>query len=405
MSAASPPDLLLPEGTRLLHIGPQKTGTTGIQVAMHRCRDVLREHGVVYPGTSTRPRRAVWSLVGTPHGRPRPPIRHWERLVREVEEAGDARVCLSTEDWARLDHDDVRRTVEGLGGDRAHVVGAARRLDRLLPSQWQQLVKMRDLTLGYEQWLEAVLGDDHRHPRWQAFWRPHDIRATVERWATAAGGLDRFTLVVADEGDRQQLPRTFEQMLGLPAGLLSSAVTDVRNQSIGFARAEGIRHLTQAFNEHGWRDGGFMEALLGRLADGYKVSVPWPGETGNPSLPSWALGRVRELGEQRAEEARSLGVRVVGDPDHLRAPDDLPTVDDLGTGMVSSELSAFLLERAIGMLLEQQADREATQRQKIARLRSKVHNARAVDQVSGRELVAELGRRARRRARRRRSTP
>ena len=42
--------LLLPEGCRLIHIGPHKTGTTALQWAMHVARDSLHEQGVHYAG-------------------------------------------------------------------------------------------------------------------------------------------------------------------------------------------------------------------------------------------------------------------------------------------------------------------------------------------------------------------
>ena len=42
--------VLLELGTRLLHIGPHKTGTTAIQGALHLARERLTAEGVVYPG-------------------------------------------------------------------------------------------------------------------------------------------------------------------------------------------------------------------------------------------------------------------------------------------------------------------------------------------------------------------
>lgn len=43
-------DLLLPPGTRLLHIGPHKTGTTALQVALSKARANLESQGVRYLG-------------------------------------------------------------------------------------------------------------------------------------------------------------------------------------------------------------------------------------------------------------------------------------------------------------------------------------------------------------------
>ena len=42
--------VLLEPGTRLLHIGPHKTGTTAIQGALHLARERLAGERVVYPG-------------------------------------------------------------------------------------------------------------------------------------------------------------------------------------------------------------------------------------------------------------------------------------------------------------------------------------------------------------------
>ncbi|MEJ7756576.1 MAG: hypothetical protein WKF83_09890 [Nocardioidaceae bacterium] len=58
----APMDLLLPKGTRLLHIGPHKTGTTSLQGAFHNNRDRLAG-----PTACTTPARAA------NHARRRPP--------------------------------------------------------------------------------------------------------------------------------------------------------------------------------------------------------------------------------------------------------------------------------------------------------------------------------------------
>jgi hypothetical protein len=393
-------DLLLPPGARLFHIGPPKTGTTGLQVTMHRLRETLREHGVVYPGKGTRPRYAVWSLVGHPEDGARPPIRHWRALVDEVQSAGDNRVCISTEDWARIDLDGAVTTVGDLADGRAHVVATARPLHRLLPSHWQQRVKMRGTTLSYEEWLRVVLRDgDESDPVWRNFRFPHDIEQVAGRWAKAAGGPGRFTLIVSDEADREQLPRTFEQMLGLPMGMLSQAMTEVRNPSIGYGRTDAIRRLTEAFHANGWRDQAALDELSGKLTDAYKTTAPWQDEPKIPALPAWAADRVAELSEQRIAAVRSLGLRVVGDPEHLRFPESYEPSTEIGPGMVSAELSVRMVEKAVEVLLEQQTARELAHRRKVSRLRQRAAAAKGarVEATSSRDLLREVARRARRR--------
>lgn len=125
MNSGHGSDLLLPEGANLLHIGPSKTGTTSLQFAMHERRDLLRRHGVVYPGSGTRPREAVWAQLGMPMGpemrRERPRIERWHALVDEVSRAEHQRVCVSNEDFARADAEEVRSLVESLGAAAHHM--------------------------------------------------------------------------------------------------------------------------------------------------------------------------------------------------------------------------------------------------------------------------------------------
>jgi hypothetical protein len=55
--------LLVPEGTRLLHIGPPKTATTTVQRALNAARDDLLAQGVRYVGQRRRQARALAGSV------------------------------------------------------------------------------------------------------------------------------------------------------------------------------------------------------------------------------------------------------------------------------------------------------------------------------------------------------
>ena len=382
-------DLHLPERTRLLHIGPQKTGTSSLQFAMRDNREALREHGVVYPGRGHRPREAVWAALSmdVPDSTRRPRWRLWKRLIREVEAAGDLRVCVSTEDFAKADADGAAKVVRDLGGGRAHVVAAARRLDKLLPSQWQQRVKMRRTSLSYEEWLEVVLSDRSMDPVWQDVWISHGIGPLVERWTEAVGSSDRFTLVVVDESDRALLARTFERMLGLPDGLLTDA-QHARNPSLGIGRIELIRALNTAYEQHGWVGDERMLELRIALTNAVKAEAPWPDERRIPPMPRWAADRVAELNKERAELVRSLDVHVVGNPDHLLAPEAATSAGDADEpAMVSAELAGRALELAL----------ESTAR---AHEPGDAAPVASLEEVPAEELARTLARRTLRRLRR-----
>ncbi|MBB2893816.1 hypothetical protein [Flexivirga oryzae] len=55
-------ELLLPEGSLLLHIGPSKTGSTAIQIAFDQVRDQLGQYGVGYSTTFRRVLKPGWAV-------------------------------------------------------------------------------------------------------------------------------------------------------------------------------------------------------------------------------------------------------------------------------------------------------------------------------------------------------
>ena len=63
-------ELVLPEGTILLHVGPHKTGTTAIQFAAAERRGQLAASGITYPGTMTHHSTAAMAVELTGAGAP-----------------------------------------------------------------------------------------------------------------------------------------------------------------------------------------------------------------------------------------------------------------------------------------------------------------------------------------------
>ncbi|WP_193615090.1 hypothetical protein [Nocardioides lijunqiniae] len=319
MPHAAPDDLLLPAGGRLIHIGPHKTGTTAIQVAMSSARDDMAAHGAYYPKGPFRRRKAGWALglPGKPPGREFP-IRHWEQLVAEVREAGAARVCVSDENFARAKPDVVARIVDDLGGEEPRVVAVARRLDRLLPSLWQERVKWGKLE-DFEPWLERVLGDDPDDRQHRDLWQGHDFVGLVDRW-TQVVDPERFTLVIGDESDRDQLFRVFSQMLGLPPGVLKPDLTR-SNHSLSWSESEVIRSLRDLYEDNGW-SAPYAAANIHHVVDALRASGVRPTGPRTPPIPTWALDRMREISDQRVAAVASLPVPVIGDAESLRQTDE-----------------------------------------------------------------------------------
>jgi len=339
-------ELLLPPGSRLIHIGPHKTGSTAIQVALQQARDAMVEHGVYYPTGPYRRRRAGWSLglAGRPAGTTPPPVQLWENLVTEVADAGDVRVCVSNEDFGRATPEQARRIVNDLGGERAHVVAVVRRLDRYLPSQWQERIKAGDRR-SFDSWLRVVLGGDESRWEHRNVWVAHDVEALVRRWLEVVDP-ERFTLIVSDDSDHSLIPRTFEALLGLPEDFLRP-VSDRSNRSLNLVEAELVRQVNQVCAAQGVK-GPLYRQLVRHGLTASLIQSPGAIPGGKIQLPDWALSQVRELSDQRAEAVARLGVRLVGDPDRLRVPAEVTSGDPDATG-ASVPLAATM--QAVGETL------------------------------------------------------
>jgi len=386
-------DLRLPEGSVLLHIGPYKTGSSALQASLHQSRDALREHGVRYAGSSIRAMRPGWGVIGqTPRGRRPATEAEWLELVEETRTATESRVCVSTEDFARVGPDLVERIVRDLGRDRLHVLCVVRRLDRLLPSQWQQRAQSFKSTT-YGDYLGVVLDDASDHPDHKAFWASHDVATTVDRWV-AQVGEDRFTLVVADEADRDLLPRTVEQMLGLPDGMVTPEPG--RNASLSLNAIEVLRRVNVTFAERGWPDEVYHRLIRTGMLPELKRAGRAADELSIPAVPAAHAPRLRELSERRAADVEALvarGVRVVGDPAGLRtvenvADEDTPAVETISMDSVAAAVAGTVA----GMMALEEQD-EKRHRRRLARARRRTHPHAPMADLTTRQLARALVRR------------
>jgi len=314
---------LLP-GSRLLHIGIPKTGTTALQTAAARRRDELRQHGVCYPGNSVNQREAVCALMGRRLGWAGagdyvPDRRLWDRLRAEVESRPGQRSLISHEFVSESDDEQAARFLAELGED-LHVVITLRGLGALLTSSWQQYVKA-----GHRQtlnrWLKQVLLGPPDNPSATAFYRRNDQAAIVRRWADVVG-TDRLTVVLADKTRPSQLTNAFEDMLALPRGLLQSLDGGgfAANRSLSLYEAELVRRMNTVVRENGynWRE---FTALIRNGAVTRLLESRRPGPDETPiGLPGWAAEVAAEKAREYAEGVAAVGCRVVGDLGSLSAP-------------------------------------------------------------------------------------
>jgi hypothetical protein len=312
--AASP--LRLPERAVLLHIGTFKTGTTATQGALFQARPLLAEHGVLHAGEGRQPMQAVLALRGRRplSGNAMPRIEQWHDLVNQVAAAGDQRVIVSSEHFADADDETARRVVNELGGARVHVVVTLRPLVKIMPSQWQQYVRNR-ATFSYDAWLKGMLKKPPYNKPTPTFWQRHRHDDLVARWAACVGPAN-VTVIVPDEGDRSYLLRAFEELLGLPSGLLVAESTS-ENRSLTLGEIELVRQINLEFLERGWSD--VLYKQLVRHGFGLHMQTNRTPDADEPRIttPQWALDRAAEIGAAAAHNLSELGVRIVGDISQL----------------------------------------------------------------------------------------
>lgn len=308
----------LPEGVRLLHIGPHKTGTSALQGAFHVARREAAAQGVHYAGPNRQPMQAAHAITGKPSpyadGKT-PPRSRWHDLVREVERASGKRVVISSEGFADADDDGIQRVIGDLGGDRVHVVLTLRPLTSILPSQWQQYVQ-GGMTRSYEEWLRATL-DPSPGSISTGFWMRHRHDALVARWAAVAGPSN-VTVIVADERDRDRQLRVFEALTGLREGTLVSEM-DLLNRSLRLPEVEIVRAFNIAFREEGL--GTMLHMKLMRMGAAEHLKRRAPGDD-EPRIetPAWALERADAVAREVVDGIAGSGVRVIGDLGSLAAP-------------------------------------------------------------------------------------
>ncbi|MFG2787273.1 hypothetical protein [Streptomyces sp. NPDC048419] len=377
----------LPPGTRLLHIGPHKTGTTSIQGALFAAQDQLPAHGVEFPGQTRHPMEAALAAVARPGmmGDAVPTERHWTKLVRQVRDTGDRTAAVSSEFFADADDDEtIARIVEQLGGDRVHVLVTLRPLAKIMPSQWQQYVQ-NGLRMGYEDWLEHMLRKAPYEQPNPSFWRRHRHDRLVARWARAVG-TERITVVVVDDRDRGGLMRTFEALLGLPANLLQP-VPDTANRSLTLAETEMLRNLNMEFRGNGLPDELYSKLVRNGAVMHMKNSCSPTSHDVKISTPRWAAEAAAGIAAEMIDAITHTGVRVLGDPALLSAVPK-PAGESPQEPRIAPEVAAQALYGALAAAAE------------VPVRHSTPARSRTVHQTSSVELVKVLGHRCLRKLRR-----
>lgn len=314
----------LPHASRLIHIGPPKTGTSELQMAFHLQRKELRELGVHYPVRGPQPGMAARYISGMPGppGSKTPSVKSWNKLVRQVSRSDARIVVVSSEFFATCPDEAAAEVVASLGGPQAHIALTLRPLASILPSAWQQYIR-NGLRLKYQRWLEEVLTGDQDNLPTPSFWRLHRDDELIARWSRVVDA-DRVHVIVPPPPDPDLRIRAFEALTGLPSGTLRPA-PDARNRALTAAEAAYVRALNNRLHLQELSPAVRRQITVKTVVPTLLALRPDPAE--RPILtPDWAVDRATEIGAAAARRIATLGVRVIGDLSALSARVEDPDV-------------------------------------------------------------------------------
>lgn len=380
----------LPDGSRFIHIGLPKTGTTALQGALDRARPELERLGAHNVNRGRHEMRVgqvaadglaiFWNNEWE---------QRWEELSEEFRTSTARCTFWSSESLSHATGDRIGYLADKLGAD-THVVVTLRPLAPLMVSQWQQWLRRRG-TQPLEEWargqFDAVTVDGEvtvEYIKFMPALHRFSLRRIIDEWGPVFGE-ERLTFVVPDPVDRQRNFRVFEHLMGV--GEVLETVAE-GNASLPYPEAEMLRHFNCAYTEHGGDHPTWMETIgvLARvpLRDYTNVATPYPIRA-----PRWVAERANEYATAWNDAVEASGATVVGHlSDLLVDPAAHPETVEVPT-TVDVERAGQLMDIAFTAALEYAATRPAP-------------GAAAADlsAYDGRRLVRELARRARDRVRR-----
>lgn len=310
--------ILLPEGSRIVHIGPPKTGTTSLQAAFHAGRLRVEDQGVLYASHGRHAMSAVLAAIEQPSPWStdrKPPSRlPWSRLLGEIRGSTAERIVLSSEFVADASPAAIRKVVREIGPEQIQIVVTLRPIARIIPSQWQQFVQ-NQLTTPFEEWLDAQLNQP-RGTMTPTFWNRHRHDELIARWAGVVG-TERVTAVALDDSDYDMILRVFERLTGLAEGTLV-AEPDLANRSMTLPEIEVVRAFNKAFRDEKLPGPLYSRVMRFGAAAHIRGRVPAADEP-RIELPAWSIERIETIAREMMAAIRASGVRVVGDLDALTA--------------------------------------------------------------------------------------
>ena len=298
----------------VIHIGPPKTGSTMLQDALHRNRDVLMQMGIRYAGSGTQSAAAAMAATrrrDRTTGR-QVPASAWKQLLKEIENSIEPTVVVSSEWFAAATPAQIRMISQELSGAEYQIVVMLRSLDRILPSRWMQNV-IEGATYSFTEWLELVFSPS-TNPSSTRFWHQHRHDELVRRWGKVFG-YHAITAICVDDAEPDRLLRHMESLIGAKEGALGSNQR-ARNASLDGVTVEAIRRYNLLAEENGVPPELRYLAVTRGAVPQIQQSVQSDGSRAG-RVPAQYADRCVVESTRIVEGLRTSGVRILGNLDEL----------------------------------------------------------------------------------------
>ncbi|MEP7239886.1 MAG: hypothetical protein ABI697_03265 [Devosia sp.] len=202
----------------VIHAGRHKTGTTSLQMAMDRSRDILAAAGIHYPAAPNGQHIGLLNL--------RQPGWTPERLLAErafAVAAGAHTLFLSAEGLSVMSAEQLRRLGTALHEDELTFLYCFRHWHNFWPSRWAQNCKRRD-TQGFESYLDMIARADLQHPDVY-----YDV--VIERALSVAGAAVKAVSFDRAVPSAEGLLATLLTAVELPSALVAAVVANERREN------------------------------------------------------------------------------------------------------------------------------------------------------------------------------
>lgn len=306
----------------VLHVGTPKSGTTFLQRALWRHREVLDAAGVTCAGNrhfemfhaaiELRGSYAFWGrtaeeLEGT-----------WQRLC-DGARAYPGTTIMSHELLGAARREQVEQGMAALAGLDVHLVVTARDLGRQVASDWQERVKN-----GNPVTFEAFCANVGLE-RQNGFWRNQHLIGIFDRWARNLPPENVHLVVGPPPGAGPDvLWRRFGEAVGFDASAFDPTTEEpTANRTLGAVQVAVLRRVNEVL------DGRVQQPAYSRVVKRLFAQTILAGQSSPPAqCPPELVERLAEIATRQNRRITKRGYQVHGDLAELvPVPGSGPWVD------------------------------------------------------------------------------